>query len=94
MSAYFLVPFLSVNYDRRSHVGYGGAWGGALVFDILIFIMTVYKSLTLRRSGPRSLLTLMLRDGTLHMCLSAVFYSRPQDQYFSGQALPKVLWTN
>jgi len=46
---------------------YAQAWGGLLVFDTLIFALTVYKSLlSLRRGRGSSLLTLMLRDGSMY----------------------------
>lgn len=40
------------------------AWSGELVFDVLIFAMTLYKSLTLPRGGGIGLLTILIRDGT------------------------------
>ena len=44
-------------------LGFGGAWGGMLAFDILIFLMTGFKSLIVhQRRGP-GILALMLRDG-------------------------------
>lgn len=39
------------------------AWGGMLVFDILVFSMTLYKSLTLPRLKGVSLLSVLFRDG-------------------------------
>ncbi|KAF9525425.1 hypothetical protein CPB83DRAFT_818587 [Crepidotus variabilis] len=39
------------------------AWAGMLVFDIIIFLMTLYKTLALPRDGNTSLLTVLLRDG-------------------------------
>ena len=46
-------------------IGYAAAWGGLLVFDFVIFTLTLYKSLLLRaRCGSiLQLLALMLRDG-------------------------------
>lgn len=49
-----------------SYPGLGAAWGGLLVFDTLVFVMTVYKSMLLRQASVMDLLTLMLRDGELH----------------------------
>ncbi|KAF8150592.1 hypothetical protein B0H34DRAFT_143963 [Crassisporium funariophilum] len=42
------------------------AWTGMLGFDILIFGLTLYKSLTYRSEGNTSLIKVMLRDGTLY----------------------------
>ena len=39
------------------------AWGGSLVFDTLIFGLTVYRALVQHRSTGSSFLILMLRDG-------------------------------
>ncbi|KAF9525426.1 hypothetical protein CPB83DRAFT_859539 [Crepidotus variabilis] len=48
------------------------AWGGMLVFDMIIFLMTLYKALVVPRLGETSLLTILLRDGTLYFaCIAA-----------------------
>jgi len=53
--------------SRARALGLVKAWAGLLVFDTLIFILTVHKSLSLDICGPRpSLLTLMLRDGSIY----------------------------
>jgi hypothetical protein len=49
----------------QRHKGLAAAWAGMLVFDSLVFSMTVYKSLLLRQTSGMNLLTLMLRDGKL-----------------------------
>jgi hypothetical protein len=38
-------------------------WSGEAIFDVLIFSMTLYKTLTLPSSGGVGLLTMFLRDG-------------------------------
>ncbi|EDR09419.1 uncharacterized protein LACBIDRAFT_318990 [Laccaria bicolor S238N-H82] len=43
----------------------GAAWGGMLVFDSVIFVMTVLKSFPLR-SKSQDLITVLLRDGTIY----------------------------
>lgn len=48
-------------------LGFGGAWGGMLVFDALVFILTVYKTFTIRWTSRLNLLTLILRDGESHI---------------------------
>ena len=48
---------------------FGGAWGGMLVFDALVFILTVYKTFTLRWTSSLTLFALILRDGELYVCL-------------------------
>ncbi len=42
------------------------AWGGMLVFDVLVFLMTLYKSLTLPRLKGVSLLSVLFRDGMFY----------------------------
>jgi hypothetical protein len=39
------------------------AWLGELVFDVLVFGMTLYKTLSLPKGNSISLLTVLLRDG-------------------------------
>ncbi|KDR72739.1 hypothetical protein GALMADRAFT_229002 [Galerina marginata CBS 339.88] len=48
-----------------SDSGLGAAWGGMLVFDALVFGMTLYKSLSIPRTREINLLTVLLRDGKL-----------------------------
>ncbi|KAF8872516.1 hypothetical protein BD779DRAFT_1572560 [Infundibulicybe gibba] len=46
------------------------AWGGLLLFDTMVFAMTLYKSLTLRREpGVETLLSVLLRDGSIYFGL-------------------------
>ncbi|KAJ3563058.1 hypothetical protein NP233_g9186 [Leucocoprinus birnbaumii] len=42
------------------------AWTGELVFDILVFGMTLYKTLTLPRGGGIGLVSKIMRDGTMY----------------------------
>jgi hypothetical protein len=39
------------------------AWGGLLVFDTLVFVMTVAKAMMVQRSGNRALIKILVRDG-------------------------------
>lgn len=41
-----------------------GPWLGELIFDIVVFGMTLYKTLTLPRGGGIGLLSTIIRDGT------------------------------
>jgi len=43
------------------------------VFDTLIFIMTVYKSVALHVGSRSTLLSLMLRDGSVYFGVMAAF---------------------
>ena len=43
--------------------GLGAAWGGMLIFDTLVFGMTLYKALSIPRTKEITLLTILLRDG-------------------------------
>ncbi|KAF9003226.1 hypothetical protein BDQ17DRAFT_1355765 [Cyathus striatus] len=42
------------------------AWTGMLCFDILIFVMTVYKSVTRKREVNSTLLNVLLLDGAIY----------------------------
>ena len=50
------------------------AWGGMLIFDTVVFGMTLLKSLTLR-SKKQDLISVLLRDGTLTIDLIYVLSS-------------------
>jgi hypothetical protein len=39
------------------------AWGGLLAFDTVVFAMTVAKAILVGRSGDRTLIKILLRDG-------------------------------
>lgn len=68
-----LLPSVFHQINDPLSLGFGGAWGGMLVFDVLIFIMTVFKSFMLRQRCGTGLLALVLRDGeSLPLCLLLV----------------------
>ena len=50
-----------------THTGCGVAWAGMLVFDSLVFSMTVYKSIVLPRPNRLNILDILLRDGELYL---------------------------
>lgn len=58
--------------DRADAYRFASAWTGMLLFDILIFSMTVYKSLRRGRGGDRTLLNIMLRDGAMYFGVMAI----------------------
>jgi hypothetical protein len=47
--------------------GFGAAWAGMLVFDSLVFCMTLYKSIVLPRPNGVNILDILLRDGELYL---------------------------
>jgi hypothetical protein len=47
------------------------AWAGLLVFDTLVFVMTVAKAILVGRSGDQTLIKILLRDGK---CTFVMFY--------------------
>uniref|UniRef100_A0A8H7XPW1 DUF6533 domain-containing protein n=1 Tax=Psilocybe cubensis TaxID=181762 RepID=A0A8H7XPW1_PSICU len=44
----------------------GAAWGGMLVFDFIIFGLTLYKSLSIPRTIGVSLISVLMRDGAIY----------------------------
>lgn len=52
--------------SQSNALRYAAAWSGKLIFDVLVFGLTVYRSMTLRRVSGSSALTLMLRDGSMY----------------------------
>lgn len=55
----------AASLTRNQGIHIGAAWGGMLVFDSVIFVMTVLKSFPLR-SKSQDLITVLLRDGTIY----------------------------
>ncbi|KAJ3996672.1 hypothetical protein F5050DRAFT_1807559 [Lentinula boryana] len=47
-------------------------WGGMLLFDFLVFSLTLYKALTLQRDGRVTLLSVLMRDGTVYFGVMAI----------------------
>ncbi|TFK40054.1 hypothetical protein BDQ12DRAFT_734091 [Crucibulum laeve] len=56
-----LVP---ISQDDASRLA--SAWTGMLCFDVLIFGMTIYKSITRKREGRSTLLNVLIRDGAIY----------------------------
>jgi hypothetical protein len=48
---------------RTLLLGPAAAWDGLLVFDTLVFVMTVAKAIQVGRSGDQALIKVLLRDG-------------------------------
>ena len=63
-------PSAVLDLINDTSLEFGGAWGGMLFFDALVFILTVYKAFTLRRRSSLSLFALILRDGELYIHLA------------------------
>ena len=47
-------------------------WSTVLVFDIVVFILTLYQALHIGLNHPLTLLHVLLRDGTIP-CLAASY---------------------
>ncbi|KAJ4478013.1 hypothetical protein C8R41DRAFT_292746 [Lentinula lateritia] len=43
-----------------------------LLFDFLVFSLTLYKALTLQRDGRMTLLSVLMRDGTIYFGVMAI----------------------
>ena len=50
-----------------THTGFGIAWSGQLVFDLLVFGMTLYKSIVPPRPNRVNILDILLRDGESYL---------------------------
>ena len=46
------------------------AWAGMLVFDLLVFCMTVYKSTVSSRPNGVNILDILLRDGEFYLSVN------------------------
>lgn len=56
---------------RKKAIRVGAAWGGMLIFDTVVFGMTLWKSLTLR-SKEQDLISVLLRDGAIYFSVIMV----------------------
>ncbi|KAJ7862213.1 hypothetical protein B0H13DRAFT_2659106 [Mycena leptocephala] len=56
---------VSVNADLNIFIGTAAAWGGMLVFDVMIFILTLYKALRYD-ACTGSLFSVLFRDGCMY----------------------------
>jgi len=71
----FIIPFFRAIRESREqgisdpdeiyliHAGLGIAWAGVLVFDSVVFGMTLYKFIILPRANRVSIMDILLRDG-------------------------------
>ncbi|KAF9525442.1 hypothetical protein CPB83DRAFT_550014 [Crepidotus variabilis] len=60
----------TVTHDEATYMAI--AWGGMLAFDVMIFSMTLYKSLVMPRLRGTSLFTVLMRDGAIYFaCIVA-----------------------
>jgi len=62
LSNYGCIP--SINH--KDSIRLSIAWGGMLLFDMVIFILTVYESRRRSRVGDRTLVKILLRDGAIY----------------------------
>jgi len=69
---YFIPMGCPTTLTRPAALRLVAAWSCMLVFDMLVFILTVYKSLLLRRASGMNLLILMLRDGSMYFCVMII----------------------
>ncbi|KAI0927527.1 hypothetical protein AcV5_008041 [Taiwanofungus camphoratus] len=60
---------LSLSVEQGHH--FACAWSSMLVFDTLVFSLTLVKSIQMRHFHQGSLLQIMLRDGTIYFCILA-----------------------
>ncbi|KAL4066245.1 hypothetical protein V8B97DRAFT_1103428 [Scleroderma yunnanense] len=61
-------PYQSFDTDLAA------GWSGQLVFDLMIFLLTILRSLRFWNTGSRSLINILLRDGSLYFaCVKGCF---------------------
>ncbi|KIM38067.1 hypothetical protein M413DRAFT_30471 [Hebeloma cylindrosporum] len=56
----------SPNLSRERAIRLGAAWAGMLIFDSLVFCMTLYKSIVLPRPTGVNILHILFRDGAIY----------------------------
>ncbi|KAF9029125.1 hypothetical protein BDZ89DRAFT_1065648 [Hymenopellis radicata] len=65
---HLVLPYVGCPAGLSKDAAYrlGAAWTGMLVFDVLVFYLTLRKALILNRRGGVNLLTVLLRDGSVY----------------------------
>ena len=53
------------NVLTLTDTGFAAAWAGMLVFDSLVFLMTLYKSMVLPHPNGLTISDILMRDGEL-----------------------------
>ncbi|KAI0340397.1 hypothetical protein BDW22DRAFT_1430992 [Trametopsis cervina] len=66
---------IGCNFGMSQSAGYYliAAWGSLLVFDLMIFALTLYKVVSTGRMGQRSLFDVIIRDGAMYFGMIAAF---------------------
>ena len=62
LNSFLEIPLL-IPYMYGPSTDLAISWTGQLVFDILIFLLTLLKTLRIQKEGQRSITDLFLRDG-------------------------------
>ncbi|KAJ3550533.1 hypothetical protein NMY22_g408 [Coprinellus aureogranulatus] len=68
-----LVRFLTVHISPISE--HATAWSGLLALDLLIFVLTLYKSIAEIRYGGSPIMRVLLRDGAMYFGIMSLFTS-------------------
>ncbi|KAF9534349.1 hypothetical protein CPB83DRAFT_844092 [Crepidotus variabilis] len=80
--------FLPISKETATR--FANAWTAMLSFDVLVFILTLYKAVTTKRVGPFSVLDLLIRDGSLYFgiivvaCISVIVSFHISPEYLKG----------
>lgn len=72
---------------------FGLVWGGIMMFDSMIFILTAYKSITLWRRGSRGLVHTVMRDGVVYYAALGLSTSANTLTFLLGSALTRGINT-
>ena len=67
-----------------THTDFGIVWTGVLVFDLLVFGMTLYKSIVLPRSNRGNILDIFFRDGELYLSRNTFLLINIQGAIYFG----------
>ena len=59
--------FLLRDVLTLTNTGFGAGWAGMLIFDSLVFCMTLYKAIVLPRPIGVNILDILFRDGELYL---------------------------
>ena len=63
--------YCSLCVTESSHSDMVAAWSGQLIYDFVIFLLTLVRSLRIRKQPTHSITTLLLRDGvSVHLTFS------------------------
>ncbi|TCD60506.1 hypothetical protein EIP91_009952 [Steccherinum ochraceum] len=71
----FTLGFCDLSLSAIEGKYFAGAWSTVLLFDFVVFVLTLYKRLRVGKTHDNGLFSLMVRDGTVYFGVIAILFS-------------------